>query len=83
MHIAKIDHSEITGIFTNDGYIGKYPGNYYVKKNSTIRINWTYYSTDSYYSKYNGDYREEFTVGNAQELWISVHRDYADVTNEK
>ena len=63
---------EITGVFT-DGYnIGIYPGNYYIKKNSTISINWTYYDTDYYYSEYIGDYSESFTVGNAQEIWINV-----------
>ena len=76
-------YSKITGVYTVDGYnntveIGIYPGNYYVKKNSTIRINWNYRNS---YSEYNGDYSEEFTVGNAQEIWINVTETSAYVIN--
>lgn len=57
--------SKITGVYTVNGYnntvgIGIYPGNYYIKKNSTIRINWTY-DDEEYYS-------EEFTVGSTRDL---------------
>ena len=59
---------------SSTGY-GTHLGNYYVPKEGGVTINWTENS--------NGDkHSETFYVGNAQELWIFVDYDYAEVISK-
>ena len=78
VHMLTYNREEITSISIFDsngnstGY-GTHIGSYYVPKTGSITINWTY-DTHEYY--------ETFYVGSAQELWIYVRYDYAEVVNE-